>query len=317
MKEYNRRQFLGLATVGLALTGCGKAEKLEERVEEVQTSGYVNVDGFKLRYHIEGAGVPCMVVGDALTPARALSKELRKHFRFIFMDSRMTVQCDKSVEIEKITMDTLIDDIEQVHKALGLNKICVLGHSISGLLALEYARKYPEHASYVIMHGTPPYYNTKFKEIVAENWEVHASDERKRILKQNWEKLPKDTLSSLSPSDADILKYITDGPKIWYDPTYDASWLLKGAYWNVEVWNHLFEVIMAKYDLTKEDKIKTPVFLALGRNDFLVPYYVWNEFKDKLPYISYNLFEKSGHYPMLEEQELFDKKLIEWIKGQK
>ncbi len=37
MKEYNRRQFLGLATTGLALAGCGKAEKLEERVEEVQT----------------------------------------------------------------------------------------------------------------------------------------------------------------------------------------------------------------------------------------------------------------------------------------
>jgi pimeloyl-ACP methyl ester carboxylesterase len=29
---------------------------------------------------------------------------------------------------------------------------------------------------------------------------------------------------------------------------------------------------------------------------------------------SYNLFEKSGHFPMVEEQELFDKKLIEWIK---
>jgi len=33
-----------------------------------------------------------------------------------------------------------------------------------------------------------------------------------------------------------------------------------------------------------------------------------------LPNLSYNLFEKSGHYPMLEEQELFDEKLIKLIE---
>jgi hypothetical protein len=30
--------------------------------------------------------------------------------------------------------------------------------------------------------------------------------------------------------------------------------------------------------------------------------------------LSYNLFEKSGHYPMFEEQALFDQKLLEWIR---
>ncbi len=34
MKELHRREFLGLATAGLALAGCGKSEKLEERVEQ-------------------------------------------------------------------------------------------------------------------------------------------------------------------------------------------------------------------------------------------------------------------------------------------
>ena len=38
MKKYNRRQFLVLALIGLALAGCGK---LEEKVKETQTSGYV------------------------------------------------------------------------------------------------------------------------------------------------------------------------------------------------------------------------------------------------------------------------------------
>jgi len=41
-----------------------------------------------------------------------------------------------------------------------------------------------------------------------------------------------------------------------------------------------------------------------------------DDYKDKLPNLSYNLFTKSGHFPFLEEQELFDTKLIEWIHNQ-
>ena len=106
----------------------------------------------------------------------------------------------------------------------------------------------------------------------------------------------------------------------WYDPTYDCSWMLEGYYANVEVWNHLCNVIMTDYDITKGDQIKTPVFLSQGQHDYVVPYTLWDDInekvKNKLPNLSYNQFERSGHFPMLEEQELFDKKLIEWISSQ-
>jgi hypothetical protein len=42
-------------------------------------------------------------------------------------------------------------------------------------------------------------------------------------------------------------------------------------------------------------------------------YYLWDDRKHVVSNLSYNLFEKSGHFPMVEEQELFDKKLLEWI----
>ena len=66
---------------------------------------------------------------------------------------------------------------------------------------------------------------------------------------------------------------------------------------------------------TVQGKIITPVFLALGKYDFVCPFYLWDSDKDRLPNLSYNLFEKSGHFPMLEEQELFDKKLTDWVKS--
>ncbi len=79
------------------------------------------------------------------------------------------------------------------------------------------------------------------------------------------------------------------------------------------MWNHFFGGILNNYDIINGDQITTPVFLALGRYDYGVPYHLWDDRKNEFPKLSYNLFEKSGHYPMMEEQALFDKKLIEWI----
>ncbi len=294
------------AAVMVLLAGCAR--------QEDKSSGVVTVNGVELPYFIEGEGIPCIIASEALVTSRALSKELRKHFRFIITDFRWNIPEDKLGDASKITLGTLIDDIEEVRKVLGLQKVCVLGHSIWGLIALEYARKYPEHTSHVIMNGTPPGWNSSIKNVGNEYWNSHASDERKLILKQNWEKLPEDTLSSLSPGEAFGLAYFTNAPKYWYDPTYDRSWLGEGVYWNMEVGDQVFNVIFADYDIAEGDPIATPVFLSLGRHDYVVPYYLWDDQRDKITDLSYNLFEKSGHWAMLEEQALFDSLLIDWIK---
>jgi proline iminopeptidase len=48
-------------------------------------------------------------------------------------------------------MDSIVDDIEILRKKLGYDKIYVHGHSIIGLIALEYGRKYPQNTCGVIM----------------------------------------------------------------------------------------------------------------------------------------------------------------------
>jgi len=83
----------------------------------------------------------------------------------------------------------------------------------------------------------------------------------------------------------------------------------------MEVANQVFGVVFAAYDITTGYPISTPIFLALGRHDYVVPYYLWDDHKDKLKSLSHNLFEKSGHWAMLEKQELFNRKLIEWISS--
>ncbi len=299
------------ASLLLCLATCAPEQQPEP--EALSPRGAVAANGINFEYFIEGAGRTCIVVGDALTPSRSLSPQLREHFRFVFLYSRMTTPEEQVGDVSEMTMDTLVDDIEQARQALGLGEVCVLGHSISGILALEYARKYPQHATHVIMHGTPPFVNERTGPAVSEFWEANADSDRRSVLEANWAAIPPDSLGKLPPGEAGILEYIANAPRIFHDPSYDPAWLLEGAYWNQGAWDQLFDVIMATYDLGFGPSVEAPVFLAIGRNDFAVPFNVWDSEREKISNLSYNLFDQSGHYPMLEEQELFDRLLLEWI----
>jgi proline iminopeptidase len=296
---------------------CQQGEEVstEETKEEV-TSGTVNVDDFEFTYSIEGTGIPCMVVGSHIFWPQTFSSELRKHLKLIFVDSRFFTPIDKKIELSTFSMEIVIDDIEQVRNTLDLEKMAVLGHSAMGLFALEYGKKYPEHTSHVIMIGTPPNWNEEYQKLVNEFWESDASDERKAIYKRNMEELTEEKLNKVPPFRQWALQYIASSPWYWYDPNYDCSWLWEGLDGNMNIINHFFDVLLSEYDSLQDlGQLKAPVFLALGRYDYAVPYHSWDNVKDKFNNLSYNVFEKSGHYPMLEEWELFDKKLIDWIKS--
>ncbi len=289
----------------LLIAGCGKQE---------ETSGFITVDGTQLNYLIEGTGIPCVVIGAAKNwPRKTFSEELRKYIKFIFMDNRAFVSPDVPVDINKVTIETAVDDVELLRKKLSFEKIAVAGCSYPSLLALAYAQKYPENTSHVIMIDMSPYWNDKAIKAIEENWETNASDERKEILKRNYEQLTDSVLSEVPPY---WRGYVRRAPMYWYDPTYDCAWFFEDYEVNPDRARHCLDEELPQFDFSQGAQIETPVFLALGKYSYICPYYLWDDYKDKLPNLSYNLFEKSGHFPMLEEQKLFDKKLIEWISNQ-
>jgi len=308
-------RILGLLFAFL-LVGCSKkgANTAKEDTQHQETSGVVSVEGAELHYVIEGNGIPCLVLGHSESGRRILSRELRNHFKFVFLDLRHEARSSSSLEISKITLDTYLDDIDKVRRNLGLDVAAVFGQSIHSYIALEYARKYPKNVSHVIMTGNTPYRSSG--KVADDFWESDASPERKMILKENLERTEEDELGRMSLREKVVKTYIIMTPKLFYDPRYDSSWIYEVVESNQKISNHLFQVIFEDYDIAKRPgRIETPVFLAIGRYDYLWPYFLWDDRKNVLPNLSYNLFERSGHFPMVEEQELFDKKLIEWIKS--
>lgn len=303
-----------LAIAAVSIAGCAPPEGREANEAQPAMSGVlVTSDGSELPYSIDGDGIPCVVVGDPFTTEKALSEELRTHIRFIFMHSRENVPSESLGETDDLTLDIFLDDIEELRTSLDLDKICVFGHSIQGRYALAYARRYPDHTSHVIMNATPPDWDLAFQEMQINYWYSQASEGRKEVLRENWETQP-DMLEPY-PFCSWCLDYVKDGPKLWYDPTYDASWLLEGWYSNPDVGDHFIDLLW-QYDIEAGDDLTVPVFLSLGKFDFVVPYLSWDGRGATLPNLSIHVFQRSGHWPMLEEQALFDEKLIEWIQAQ-
>ena len=295
--------------ISLSFNGSVLVEAQLKRPSEI-----VAADGTKLRYVVEGSGIPCVVI-NGIHYQQVYSKALRRHLKLIFVDFRHSSEADAAAKVDTITLDTLVDDIEHVRKALGFDRIAVMGHSLPSLIALEYARKYPEHTSHLILIGAPPFMIPP-KESGAF-WESDASEARKLANKHNLERITDEDLKKAPAGKAWKLQFVRNGARYWYDASYDSSWMLEGIAPNMNFMPHVAG-LFRDYDVGKRTpRVTRPVFLVLGRYDYLVPYHTWEVRKNFFPNLSYNLFEKSGHYPMFEEPALFDKKLIEWMKANK
>ena len=129
------------------------------------------------------------------------------------------------------------------------------------------------------------------------------------------ESTPPEFVNTLPPSDAFIRTYVLNGPKYWYDPEYDCSALWAGVTPDMSLTTHLFGSLFAHYDLAQGPELTMPIFLGLGRYDYVVPYTLWEKRQKALPNLTSHLFEHSGHTPQFEEPTLFDQRLTAWLES--
>ncbi len=302
MKHYHIRHIFFILFF-IFFFGCGsKAQPLNE--------DYITIKGMKFYYKIEGTGITAMVIGSAIEQPRMFSQELRKHFKFIFVDTRLFV----SSNVDKFTLNDAVKDIEYIRKYLKIDKMLLIGNSMLSIIALEYAKKYPKRVSHLAMIGISPIFDDSYLKERNEYWEKHATDERKQLWEENMKKLSEVDLTKVSPGEARVLDYVANGPKRCYDANYNSSWLFEGVHVNMSDGIMDFIKSYYKYDITNKIKnVTMPVLLVVGQYDFNNPYYLWNDFKSKFANLEYHLFNKSGHHPMLEETELFNQTLIDFI----
>ncbi|MBK7710629.1 MAG: alpha/beta hydrolase [Bacteroidales bacterium] len=296
------------------LSACTNSQATKESgsYEPQAATGFVEVSGTKLNYVAEGKGKPCLVIGSSIYYPRTFSLNLRDSLRLYFTDMRWFAKDYAPVKPENFTLDTILNDIEKVRSALNLEKVIIMGHSIHSVIAFEYAKKYPGRVTEVVMIGSPAYQtNREQEEAINEIWKS-ASVEREKLQNENWKKLAE--MKNLSPAQFVIENYCIMAPKYWYDMNYDGHWLWKDMTLNTDILNSLYESVFKDYFIFRnERRVPVPVFVAMGKYDFIDPPALWNGFDD-IKGLTVRVFEKSGHTPQLEERDLFDSELLKWLR---
>ncbi|CAI8748633.1 alpha/beta fold hydrolase [Chryseobacterium sp. IT-36CA2] len=154
-------------------------------------SFYETSDHVKIKYKISGKGEACFYIpggpGQGYPSFELMGgNNLEKNMQMVYMDQRGSGESGTS---ENYHLDKMVQDIEELRQHLQLKKIFLLAHSFGGIIAVSYAKKYPQHTKGLILANVTLHFLND--ESVKEQIEYGNS-----LLQTKNRAVPKDSLSS-------------------------------------------------------------------------------------------------------------------------
>lgn len=281
---------------------------------KIDATTTITLDGKQYPVKIAGNGLPVLCLGTGTLDQRALSPEFKRRFKLysseLYFDKRYSLD---SVDI--LTINKIIDDSALMAEQLGLDSYFLFGFSAFGLIALEFAKKYPERIRGIIMVGTPPNSNPTVGARNNAYFEHHAEPRRKSIDAERRNILAQEDLSTVDFDARFKRLYIyRDAPRNWFKPDFDCSDIWKDIELS-KAMEYLFAVLFPQLDVMQGlENIQCPLFLAAGLSDYNCCPITWKEIPNLPPRMTIVEFKESGHYPHYEEQTKFDEAIFAWLK---
>ena len=205
-------------------------------------------------------------------------------------------------------------DVDALRRHLGLEKAMLMGWSHGGMVALEYAIRYPDSLSKLILFDTSAYFGEFLSDVEAsvqafknEPWFEDSLD----ALKKEW--------AGEYQTDEDMGR-LWQREKKFYFKKFDAraqayaeqtkDTLIKIA--PLRVFN---EKEAPSFDLRPQlEKINVPTLIIVGRHDFITNVEMAKEMAARIPNAQMEVFEESGHYGFVEEPEKFYRVVKEFVE---
>ncbi|WP_278379566.1 alpha/beta fold hydrolase [Chryseobacterium arthrosphaerae] len=152
---------------------------------------YETSDHVRIKYKVSGTGEPCIYIpggpGQGYPSFELLGgSSLEKNMQMIYMDQRGSGKSEKSADYH---LDTMLQDIEELRQHLKLKKVFLLAHSFGGIIAVNYAKKYPQHTKGLILSNVTLHFLND--DSVKEQIEYGNS-----LLQRKDKAIPKDSLSA-------------------------------------------------------------------------------------------------------------------------
>jgi proline iminopeptidase len=218
-------------------------------------------------------------------------------FTLVFYDHRCNGRSNGAA-VTSMTWENLTTDAEALRQSLGFEKWAVLGHSFGGNVALEYALRYPQSLSHLVLMDTGGdqwWVNQNAPELLAKRgYSASAVQAARRFY--NGQVTPSEYYTT-------VMKFLSayfyrnlllalahevfssgQSPKLRPEATiFGYNQLLKG--WTV---------------MDRLSEIQAPTLVLAGRHDFLFPTEHQAALAAGIPNARLEIIERAGHNPQME-----------------
>ena len=277
-----------------------------------------DINGTKLFVKTMGSGEPIVMVhgGPGFNYQYFLPqfKELAKHYKLVFYDQRASGKSSADVDSSSMTMETFVKDLESIRKLFRIKKMNLFGHSWGGLVAMEYAIKYPQNLRSLILSNPTPA-SSLLRAAIYSTLSGRATkkegDEFRKITssKEFKEKGPIATAKFykilFAPSFYNK-KYV-DSLNIILPPDNKKKNKLQTLLTR--------DPALFKYDITPRlEFIKCPTLIITGDHDIMPPQ-ANNEIHKAIKSSKLVTLKNCGHFPFVEDKKEYFKVLENFLAG--
>jgi proline-specific peptidase len=259
-----------------------------------------NVD---LYFESMGQGAPLIAVhgGPGLSDNRGYVKwlaPLADEFQVVSYDLRGCGRSGDSADAS-YSHEDFVADLNALADHPGFDRFALLGTSYGGFISLEYALRHGDRLTHLVLQDTAPSHHN----------ETAARD---NAMKSGLPGISHDQLERLfggrvgsNDELRDSFGAILPLYRTTSDPAAEEE-RLENIVFRYETHNFAFSKNMPNFDVRDQlGTIQTPTLILVGRHDWITPVDQSEFMAAHIPNAQMQIYEHSGHGPMIEENEAF------------
>ncbi len=275
------------------------------------------VNGVRLWYRVAGKprGIPVVFLHGgpgqgSQTFARFAGPHLERSQRMVYLDQRGSGRSEKHWAKE-YSVALMVDDLERLRRLWRVDRIALIGHSFGTLLALEYAARYPQHVSHLVLSGTvvdfPAMLDLACVRLEKVDPKAYAeavarlpagSERRCHIFAAG-----RDFINGNMYPDPATMKLVDDTDKS------------DGMYNTGEIFGALSKQGLLDYRFDRPQRLTMPVLAIAGGSDFQAAVEPVRSFVAKVPGARLIEYEGRGHFMFVEDPQRFARDVAAFLGG--
>ncbi len=262
----------------------------------------LQTNGISTYYEIHGSGDPVLLIGgtgaDTFLWFRQVP-ELSKQFQVIVFDTRGSGRSDKPEQPYTVRM--FADDTAGLLNGLNIDKASIVGVSLGGLIAEQFAIAYPQMVTHLVLadtgFGGPHMVKPSIFNLIPALFAMRRSGDPARDIQNMFEVFTSKEWCQQHP---DLVKQYVDW-RVAHPQPPEAYKRQNAAVKTFDGENLI-------------SQIKVPVLIVHGAKDRVVPVKNAHLLKAKLPQARLMIFPNAGHAALIQFAEEFNTTLAQFLK---